>query len=409
MHILIITQYFFPENFRVNELGAELVRRGHKVTVITGIPNYPHGRYYAGYGVFKKRTENYLGCRVLRVPLVPRGKSRPHELALNYLSFAVSATAMSPWLVDDTVDVILVCQLSPATVAIPGVVLKRIRHRPLILWVLDLWPESLAATGAVRSPAILGMVGRLMSAIYRSCDLVLVSSKGFIPDIERRGGRAGRILYFPNWVEDVYLEAPAAQPLASPETPAGAFRVMYAGNIGKAQGFETIVAAAEHLRHRQDIQWLIVGDGRMREWVERQVDTRGLRNTVHLLGGYPPDAMPALLACADALLVTLNRDPLFRLTAPGKIQSYLASGKLIIGALDGEGRQVLAESGAALLCSPEDSGRLAETVLAAARMPQEERDSMAEAGRRFCSDHFDRKSLMDTLEAQLETAVRGSR
>ena len=407
MHVFVITQYFWPEDFRINELAAGLVERGHRVTVLTGIPNYPQGHYFSGYGLASRREENYRGCRVIRVPLLPRGNSRGYQLALNYLSFALAATVMAPWKSDDSVDAILVCQLSPATVGIPAIVLKWLRRRPMMLWVLDLWPESLSATGAVSSRLVLGLVRRMVAAIYRSSDLILASSRAFIPHIEKMGGREGIVRHFPNWAEEPYNAQPVSTAAAYPRVPADAFKVMFAGNIGRAQNFETIVAAAELLKSESDIHWLVVGDGRMRPWVQQQIIERKLERTVHLLGRHPHEEMPGYFALADALLVTLSRDPLFSLTAPGKLQSYLASGKLIVGALDGEGRRVIEESGAGLVCPPEDPGALAEAVLSASRMPVAARASMGEAGKRYCSAHFRKEPLIDSLDHWLQEIVAG--
>jgi glycosyltransferase involved in cell wall biosynthesis len=245
----------------------------------------------------------------------------------------------------------------------------------------------------------------MVSAVYRSADLVLASSRGFIPKIEQRGGPVGRIHHFPNWVEDVHATEANSQATLSADLPEGAFKLMFAGNIGRAQNFETIIAAAERLKEEANIHWLIVGDGRRREWVEQQVRDRALQKTVHVLGSYPPAAMPALFNQTDALLVTLGRDPLFALTAPGKLQSYLASGKLIVGALEGEGRRVLEDSGAAVLCSPEDPDALADAVITAYKMPASLRRSMGESGRRYCSEHFRREVLIDQLESWMREAV----
>ena len=405
MHILVVTQYFWPENFRINDVAATLVERGHAVTVVTGVPNYPRGRFFQGYGIFKKCREQYRGCQVIHIPLVPRGNSGPLNLVLNYLSFAAAATLFTPLLSDRSFDAILVCQLSPATVGIPAMAFKRLRKLPLVLWVLDLWPDSLFATGAIRSRVVLRLVGQMVSLIYRSSDLILASSRTFIPEIERRGGRSGSIHYFPNWAEKFDARAPIDGVPLRVDLPDGGFRIMFAGNIGQAQSFETIIAAAERLKVMPDIHWMIAGDGRRREWLEQQVRDRALQKVVHVLGSYPPDRMPALFAQADALLVTLSRDPLFALTAPGKLQSYLASGKMIVGAIDGEGRRVLEESGAAVTCDPEDPCALADAVMTAYRMPACLRQSMGESGRKYCSEHFNRESLMDQLESLILGAV----
>lgn len=402
MHILIITQYFWPENFRINDLALGLKAKGHHVTVLTGIPNYPDGRFFAGYGLFKKRVEDYYGVKVLRVPLAPRGKSKGWQLALNYFSFAFLASLLGPYYCRRKLDMIFVFEVSPITVGIPAIVLKKLKRIPIVFWVLDLWPESLSSTGTVKSVGILRWVGKLVRFIYRQCDRILVASKGFIPSIEAMGGEHGKMCYFPNWAEALYKPGRMSNEAhAHDELPKG-FRVMFAGNIGVAQDFTTILTAAEKLKDYPDVHWIIVGDGRMFDWVKEQVEARGLTANVHLLGRHPQEAMPRFFALAHAMLVTLKRDPIFALTVPGKIQSYLACGKPIIAALDGEGARLVEESGCGLSCPAEDADALAKAVLTMYHMPEAGREEMGKRGREYCESNFERNMLIARLEKWMQ-------
>ncbi len=283
MKLLILSQYFWPENFRINDVVEGLASRGHAVTVYTGLPNYPVGRFFDGYGLLGPFTEKHNGADVRRVPLVPRGDGGRTRLALNYLSHAFMATLLAPLRARGEFDAILVYEPSPMTIGIPARALRALTGAPLVFWVQDLWPESLSATGAVRSPALLALVDRLIKWIYRGCDRVLVQSEAFIPSIEAHGVPRERIRYLPNSAEAFYKKM---TPEPESELPPG-FRVMYAGNIGAAQDFATILAAAERLRGETQIQWIVLGEGRMREWVKSEVQKRALSN-VHLLGQRPP-------------------------------------------------------------------------------------------------------------------------
>jgi len=401
MNVLIVTQYFWPENFRINELAATLVERGHDVTVLTGIPNYPGGRFFPGYGVWKRTTEHYAGCRVLRVPLIPRGRSSGLQLAVNGLSFVLSASLLYPRIGRKRYDVIFVWESSPVTVALPAILIKRLRKIPLVFWILDLWPESLDAVQWKRSSIVLRVMDRLVRFIYRWCDLVLVASRAYTPSVVAHGGDPSRVRYFPNWAEEIYRPVAAAAAADAPSALPQGFRVMFAGNIGEAQDPPTILAAAETLKSYPDIHWILVGDGRMRDWVADQIDARGLSSTVHLIPRQPADAMPALFAQADAMLVILRRNPTFALTVPGKIQSYMSCARPIVAALEGEGRRIVEESGAGLVCDPERADALAETVLAMRRSSAAERRDMGERGRRYCAENFERSMLMNRLEAML--------
>ena len=402
MEILIITQYFWPENFRINELALGLKDKGHQVTVMTGLPNYPDGRFFPGYGFLKNRHQDYNGIKVIRVPLLPRGESKGLRLALNYFSFAFFASVFSPFLCRGKFDLIFVYEPSPVTVGLPALVLKKLKSAPIMFWVQDLWPESLSATGEVRSIWILKMVEWLVRYIYRGCDRVLVQSKAFIAPIERMGVPARHILYFPNSAEQLY------QPMnLEPDAPERSgiplgFRVMFAGNIGTSQDFATILSAAQKLKGYPDIHWLIIGNGRMFSWVEAQVQERCLAETIHLLGRHPVEAMPRYFALADVMLVTLKRKPIFSLTIPSKVQSYLACGKPIIGVLDGEGARIIEEAGAGLTCPAENAGALADAVLSMYHMPQSERQAMGMCGRAYFNAHFEHKLLLDRLESWME-------
>lgn len=405
MHILLVTQYFWPEEFRINELAAMMAGRGHQITVLTGIPNYPGGKFFPGYGFTRKKVQNYKGIKVVRVPLIPRGKGGAIRLALNYFSFALIASLLGPIKCRDVYDVIFVFQLSPITVGLPAIVMKIIKSAPIMFLVQDLWPESLSASGAVRSRSIMKAVGILVRFIYFHCDRILVQSKSFIDAIVQKGVDRSKIEYFPDSAEEIFNnnpECPGA--IGHVEFPEG-FRVMFAGNIGTAQDFETILSAAELLKEHRDIYWMIVGDGRMLPWVREQVRVRDLEKAVHLLGRHPLTSMPAFYAKADVMLVTLKKEPIFALTIPGKVQSYLACSRPIIAALDGEGARVVEEAGAGLTCPAEDPESLAKTVLKAYNMTAYDREKMALRGRVYFEKNFESRMLLDRLDGWLSELV----
>ncbi len=398
MKVLIVTQYFWPEGFRINDLATGLVERGHEVTVLTGLPNYPGGKFFDGYGYAGPYREKFGAVDVVRMPLIRRGDGGGARLALNFLSFALVATLLAPLRCRGRFDCIFVYEPSPVTVAIPAVLMRWLKRAPLMFWVQDLWPESLAATGAVKSRWILRQVETLVRFLYRRSDRILIQSRAFAQSIEAIGGAADRIRYFPNSAESLYQPAANAREHGlEPGLPPG-FRVMFAGNIGTAQDFETILAAAALLKEETAIHWLILGDGRQRAWVEREIKARGLEATFHLLGRYPPEAMPRFFARADAMLVTLKKEPIFALTVPAKVQSYLACAKPIIAALDGEGARVVTEAGAGLAVPAENPAALAAAVLELARLGKKPRETMGASGRAYFEQHFEREMLLTKLE-----------
>jgi colanic acid biosynthesis glycosyl transferase WcaI len=399
LKVLVVTQYFWPESFRINDLVLGLKERGHDMTVLTGVPNYPRGTIFPGYGILSPATETYQGVAVCRVPLCPRGTGQGWRLAVNYFSFALSASVFGPLRLRGAFDAIVVYEPSPITVGIPAIVVKWLKGAPILFWVQDLWPESLSATGAVKSKWMLNSVANLVRFIYDRCDRVLVQSKAFTAPIENLGTSAEKILYFPNSAEDLYRPMQLALDAPERETMPQGFRVMFAGNIGAAQDFETILEAAEKLKTNADIHWVILGDGRMRGWVDEQMRLRGIKKNFHLLGKHPVESMPRWFSLADAMLVTLKREPIFALTIPAKLQSYLACAKPIIAALDGEGARIIEESGAGLVAPCENAEALAQSVLAVHRMSLEERARMGEKGHAYFRQHFEREKLLDQLEA----------
>jgi glycosyltransferase involved in cell wall biosynthesis len=410
MRILVVTQYFWPENFRINDLVAELVRRGHEVTVLTGLPNYPAGALFPEFASDRGAFATYEGATIVRVPLVMRGGGGGVRLFANYLSFAFSASLLGAWrLRRHPVDAIFVFEPSPITVGLPAVLIGWIKRAPVTLWVLDLWPETLVALGVVRSRLLLGLVSRMVRFIYDRCALVLVQSRGFVPAVLRHSGRpdaAQRTRYFPSWSEPLATDNAAE---AAPEVPwrRDLFTVVFTGNVGEAQDFPAILKAAERLRGEKRIRWVVVGDGRASRWVEDEVRSRGLDERVLLVGRFPLERMPSFLRHADALLVSLRADPVFALTIPGKVQSYLQSGLPIVAMLDGEGARVVEESGAGLTCPAGDSEGLARMVLSLSALSAEERVAMGRRGAHYAEREFSRELLISRLEAMLAETVSG--
>lgn len=406
MRLLVVSQYFWPENFRVNELVADLVMRGHSVTVLTGRPNYPQGEVFAEYLQNPGAFTQYQGAEVLRVPLRPRGKGSL-RLVLNYWSFVFWGTLLGPWLLRGrSFDAIFVFETSPVTSALPALLLRRLKRAPLAMWVLDLWPDTLSAVGVVRSPRLLGWVGQLVRFIYKRCDRILAQSQAFFPAIERWSDGRDRVRYLPAWAEAVFEGDPTLAEVAPELAPyRDGFNVMFAGNMGEAQDFPAILDAAENLRERSDIRWLIVGDGRMTDCVRSEIARRGLGDRVVLLGRHPLERMPSFFAGADALLVSLRAEPIFAMTIPGKVQTYLAAGKPVLGMLDGEGARVIREAKAGLVCPAGDGRALAHQVETLAALGAAEREQMGIQGQRYCRQEFDRDRIMGRLE-QLLTEMR---
>ena len=401
MKILIISQFFWPENFRINDLAEELSQRGHKITVLTGLPNYPSGKWFKGYSLKSIGSEERNRIKIIRVPVIPRFSSKKWQLAINYLSFAASASSLGFFYCREKYDVIFTYAPSPLTAAIPAVLLKLFKGIPMVIWVQDLWPEVFEALKVIKSKLFFSSVESMMKWIYKHSNMILVQSKSFIDPVIKRGAQKERVLYFPNWAEELYkpikLDSSSEEVKELKAIAKDNFVAMFAGNLGAAQSLETIVEAAENLRS-EPLTWIILGDGRRRNWLEREIRKRNLQGIIHLLGHKPVENMPCYFSSADVLLVTLQSHPVMSSWIPGKVQSYLASAKPIIGALDGAGASVIDESGAGFSVKAGDSSALSKKVLQLSKMSEHARSEMGKSALNYYNEEFNRKKLVSNLE-----------
>ena len=409
MRILIVTQYFWPENFRINDLVSELKSRGHQLTILTGRPNYPTGALFPEYAAAPECFQVYQGCRVVRVPIIYRGSTNL-SLMLNYLSYPVTASTMGLWrLRKEEFDVIFICQLSPILLALPGVVYKWIYKKPLVMWVLDLWPDSLEAVGAFKSPNLLLAVGKLVRFIYRRCDLLLGQSKAFLPGIMQYCDDNSKVKYFPSWSErlfDVPVDARNATELSKDTW----FKLVFAGNIGEAQDFPALLSAMQLIKAQAiKVRLYVLGDGRAFERVKKIVVDLALENYVILLGRRPLEVMPAYYFDADALLVTLKESKAFSMTIPGKIQGYMEAAKPLLTMLSGEGSRVVSEARCGFTANSGDYQQLAKNICALSSLPKAELNALGANAKAYAKYEFDRNRLISQLEQWLTSLVNSNR
>ncbi len=401
MKILVVTQYFWPENFRINDLCDGLIERGHEVTVYTGLPNYPEGKFYPGYSLLGPYKESKGKIKIIRCPLLPRGKNNSISLILNYFSFFFLASVFAPLLVHGKFDKIFVYEPSPVTVAFPGIVLKYLKNAPMFFWVTDLWPESIEATGVVKNKSIIGLVAVMVRWLYKHSDKILVTSKGFIPRVKSLGVKDSQIIYFPQWAEKLYSEK-LSDNFQDPLIPSSGFKIMFAGNIGSSQDFKTIVEAALLLKNYNEIYFLILGDGLMKKWAEAEVIKHNLQKNFIFLGKKPVEMMPNYYSKSDVMLMSLTNTDLFSITVPSKLQSYLASGKPVLASMNGEGADIVNEWKAGLTCPASNPKLLSETILSMSKLSKSELDSMGKNALNCYNSEFERESLITLLEKRFQ-------
>ena len=404
MHVLIVSQYFWPENFRINEVARDLKKYGHVVEVLTGQPNYPQGTFYKGYGGLKNSLEEWEGIPVYRIPVIARGKNNPFRLVLNYLSFILLGLIYAPLVLrKKSYDVIFVYAPSPIFQVIPASFIGWLKKIPVVLWVQDLWPQSASATGHVQSLFLLKILEKGVALSYRHTDILLAQSHAFIPHIEQLNRSGVPVKYLPNSVDDSFLFA--SEKNLAIASKAEYFDIVFAGNIGTAQSIETIVTAAEMLVSYPKIRFLIYGQGSKLAWLKTEINNRMLKNVV-LCGQRALEEMPALLQQSSVLLVTLSKQPIFALTIPSKLQAYLATGKPIIACLDGEGARIVSEASAGVTIPAEDAHGLVDAVLKLYNANAEELILMGQNAQSYFKMHYKHDLVMGLLIHYLEEAIK---
>lgn len=386
MKILVVCQHYKPEPFRVADLCESLVKVGHEVTVITGIPNYPEGKVYFGYEKKQKRDETLNGVKIHRCFTIPR-KHGVFFRVLNYYSFSLSSRYYLSRLKEEF-DVVFVYQLSPVMMASGALAYAKKHKKKVVLYCLDLWPESLIAGGIRKNSFVYKIFLHISRRIYAHADTVLVASQSFESYFEKTLKILdGNIQYLPQYAENVFDKIPMH---SSHEPP---YHFLFAGNIGGMQSVETIVEAARMLLSDEKIKIHIVGSGS--EYLRCKTLAEGVPN-ISFYGRRKIEEMPPLYAMADAGLVTLKADPIISLTIPGKVQSYMAAGLPIVGAIDGETATVVQSANCGICVPSGDAAGLAEAMRRLANHPE----SLTEFGhnaRLYYQEMFRKQIFMEHL------------
>lgn len=401
MKILFVCQYFYPETFRGNDIAFHFVEKGYDVHVITGIPNYPAGKFYLGYGLFKKRSEKINGVKVTRLPIFPRGNNKI-MLILNYFSYFIVGCIYMLWhAVFHRYDFVFCQQLSPVMMSMPAVLYKKLRNVPLYTWVLDLWPESLTAAGGINNNKVLAFFNWFVKVEYKWSDKILISSRSFEKKVMSYGNYKGKIEYYPQWSDGFILPHKFSSDFSLPPLPNG-FIIMFAGAVGEAHGFECNMQAALFTKEYKNIKWVILGDGRKLSWIKQFINENELENTVFTLGRFPSETMPLFFEKADVMLVSLNDSSLFNLYAPAKISSYMASGRPIIACLNGEGGDVVNEANCGWHVKAGDAKGLADLVIELSQIDKVVLDIKGANGLRYYNANFEKVRCLQKLDEIIE-------
>ncbi len=383
MKILVVCQYYYPEPFRLNDICEEFVKRGHEVTVVTGTPNYPMGEIYKGYENGAKSDEILNGVKVHRCKIFPRKTGTLHRV-LNYYSYPSKSTKYINSL-KEKFDVVFINQLSPVMMARAGIKYAKKHKVKSVLYCLDLWPESLVAGGIGRSSLMYKFFHYESAKIYKNVDKVLVTSRSFTEYFKGEFG-IKEVDYLPQYAENLF------NPDECKKEPDEYIDLMFAGNVGIAQSVKTAIEAAKKCKDIKNLRWHIVGDGVELENLKTM--SEGL--PVSFYGRKPLEEMPKYYSMADAMLVTMQKDPVLSLTLPGKVQSYMAAGKTIIGAIDGETQKIVDESECGFVVGAEEASKLENIVREFVRL--EKRKSLGRNGREYYEKYFSKNGFIEKLE-----------
>ncbi|MDT4763366.1 glycosyltransferase family 4 protein [Sphaerochaeta sp. PS] len=405
MRILVESQFFYPEQMRINDICVALAASGHIVTVVTSIPNYPKGKFFSGYGFFHKRRETYQGVSIIHLPVIPRGKGFI-GLTLNYISFVVSGWFFAH-LTREKADVVFMNMSSPMTQSLVGVWFAKRRKIPSAIYILDLWPESFEVITGISSPMVIKPIGRMVDGIYRRTDKVLTSSRSFIEAIAERGVPSEKLLFWPQYAEEFYqpLERdPLDQTLLA---HVSRLTFTFTGNIGLAQGLDILIPVALLLKEQGiPVRFVLVGDGSDKERLLDLVVTNNLEDWFVFIERQPAEKIPALLSASDAGLVILKKSAIFSKTIPAKVQSYLACGVPILVSADGEVQQVVSEAKAGFVTDAEDAQGLFNIIVSFSSLSKPERLEMGKQAKLYSDRMYSKEILIDQLENVLHSLVK---
>lgn len=403
MKILLLSQWYPPEPQKIlSDLTGSLQAAGHELTVLTGFPNYPEGRIYPGYRVRLRQREVIEGIPVIRIPIYPDHGRGVLKRSMNFMSFAASAACIGPW-VSPRADIMYVVGTPPLGAG--AVCLSRLLRIPFAIEIQDIWPETLKSTGMVNNRTALGTVDRLAKFVYRNAAAIRVISPGFRDNLLNKGVPDEKIRVISNWVDTDFYHPKTADPCRAEQLGiAGGFNIMFAGTMGQAQRLDVVLDAAEQLHDLPQVRFVLVGYGNDRDRLQELARQRGTTNVI-FPGRFPAADMSDLYALADVLLIHLIDDPLFRITIPHKVFTYMAAGKPIVAAIAGDTAQVINDAQAGLSCPPSDPAALAAAVRKICAMTTAERQAWGDNGRRVACEKFSRDFLVGRIAAMLEDVL----
>lgn len=395
--ILVVSQYFYPEQFRINDICNSWIKRGYEVTVLTGIPNYPHGDFYKGYGLKKSRKDELDGVHIIRIPIIPR-KSNSIMMALNYLSFVISGFV---WNLNnkEKFDMVFIYEVSPMTQAMPGIWIAKKLKIPCYIYVMDLWPENFEIITGISNRMIIKTLDNMVDYIYKNCTKIFTASESFKKNIENRGHNSSKIYFWPQYAEEFYHPNALASDKIKQDDK---INITFAGNVGMAQGLDILPSIGEDLKRRNsNIRFNIVGNGRYLSTLKEEIEQKNLQEYFCFIDPVPPTEVSGIFSASDFSFVCLQESEIFSMTIPAKLQSSMACGKPILLSASGESQKVIRNAACGFISDAGNVEQLLDNLKLIESLSNDEINILGNNSRKYFEENFEKRILLDKMEAHL--------
>lgn len=395
--ILVVSQYFFPEQFRINDICNSWIERGYDVTVLTGIPNYPQGDFFEGYGFNKRRNENLNGINIIRIPIIPRKKSSM-TMALNYLSFVISGWFWKLFN-KENFDMVFIYEVSPMTQALPAVWIAKKLKIPCYIYVMDLWPENFEIITGISSPLVITPLNKMVDYIYKNCNKIFTASESFKKNIQSRGVDPEKVFFWPQYAEEFYhTRATKSKKIIVDDK----INITFAGNVGMAQGLEILPIIGQRLKKENvNVRFNIVGSGRYLETLINEVTKNALQAYFNFLEPVPPTEISEIFSASDFSFVSLQKNEIFSMTIPAKLQSSMACGKPILLSASGESKDIVIKAECGYASDAGDVNHLIENIKKIVKLDKKQIEKLGNNSRNYFENNFEKEKLLDSMDSFL--------
>ena len=401
MKLLFFSQYFWPENFRINEI-INFLKKNNKSTVLTSYPTYPNKLMFKNYN--KLDDKKFLDLEIVRVPVTPRLYNNL-SIYFNYLTFIISSFFFGLFvLIKKKIDIIFIFSPSPILSALPIIFLNKLFKKKVVIWILDLWPNTVVDLKVIKNKYVIKFLKFMTLFIYNNSDLILAQSRAMKNEIEKL--TKTKCTYFPSWPEENIGQNMSELAKEIEIKKNNITRLMFTGNIGESHSFETLVKASIILKESHQVEWLIIGDGRWKKNLNDLIKKNKLQNQIKIYDSIPIYKIRSYFNHADALYLSLKENETFKKTIPGKLQTYMSSGKPIIGSISGEANNIILDAKCGFASNAEDYLELANNIKKFINLPMDDKKIMGLNGINYAKEHFNKEKNFNFIEMELNKLLK---